>query len=42
VFAYDGDNLIEETNSSGAAVARYAQTDNIDEPLTMLRLGAEA
>src|SRR5467141_4725319 len=23
VFAYDGDNLIEETNSSGAVVARY-------------------
>ena len=37
VFAFDGDNLIEETNSSGAAVARYAQTQNIDEPLAMLR-----
>jgi len=37
VFAYDGDNLIEETNSSGAVVARYAQTQNIDEPLAMLR-----
>jgi RHS repeat-associated protein len=37
VFAYDGDNLIEETNSSGAAVARYEQTQNIDEPLAMLR-----
>ena len=22
-YAYDGDNLIEETNSGGAAVARY-------------------
>src|SRR5712691_4688748 len=40
VFAYDGDNLIEETNSSGAAVARYAQTQNIYEPLAMLRSGA--
>jgi YD repeat-containing protein len=40
VFAYDGDNLIEETNSSGAAVARYEQTDNIDEPLGMLRSSA--
>jgi len=40
VFAYDGDNLIEETNSSGASVARYAQTDNIDEPLAMLRSSA--
>jgi len=37
IFAYDGDNLIEETNSSGAVVARYAQTQNIDEPLAMLR-----
>jgi RHS repeat-associated protein len=40
VFAYDGDNLIEETNSSGAAVARYEPTQNIDEPLAMLRSGA--
>jgi hypothetical protein len=37
IFAYDGDNLIEETNSSGTAVARYSQTQNIDEPLAMLR-----
>jgi RHS repeat-associated protein len=40
VFAYDGDNLIEETNSSGGAVARYTQTQNIDEPLSMLRSSA--
>jgi len=40
IYAYDGDNLIEETNSSGAVVARYAQIENVDEPLTMLRLGA--
>ena len=40
VFAYDGDNLIEETNAAGAVVARYAQTQNIDEPLAMLRGGA--
>jgi RHS repeat-associated protein len=40
VFAYDGDNLIEETNSSGAVVARYSQTQNIDEPLAMLRSAA--
>jgi RHS repeat-associated protein len=39
VYAYDGDNLVEETISSGAAVARYAQTENIDEPLAMLRSG---
>jgi uncharacterized protein RhaS with RHS repeats len=37
IFAYDGDNLVEETNSSGAAVARYSQGLNIDEPLAMLR-----
>jgi len=37
VFAYDGDNLVEETNSSGVAVARYEQTQNIYEPLAMLR-----
>jgi hypothetical protein len=37
IFAYDGDNLIEEANSSGGVVARYTQTDNIDEPLAMLR-----
>ena len=40
VFAYDGDNLVEETNSSGGVVARYAQGQNIDEPLAMLRSGA--
>jgi RHS repeat-associated protein len=40
IYAYDGDNLVEETNSSGVVVARYAQTQNIDEPLVMLRGGA--
>jgi RHS repeat-associated protein len=37
IYAYDNDNLIEETNSSGVAVARYSQGLNIDEPLAMLR-----
>ena len=37
VSAYDGDNLVEETDSSGAVVARYEDTQNIDEPLAMLR-----
>jgi len=37
IFAYDGDNLVEETNSSGTAVSRYSQGLNIDEPLAMLR-----
>jgi len=36
-FAYDGDNLIEETNLSGGVVARYEDTQNIDEQLAMLR-----
>src|ERR1700676_1896324 len=40
IYAYDGDNLIEETNSTGAVVARYSQTQNIDEPLAMLRSAA--
>jgi len=40
VFAYDGDNLVEETTAAGAVVARYSQTQNIDEPLAMLRSGA--
>jgi hypothetical protein len=39
-FAYDGNNLIEETNTSGAVVARYEQTQDIDEPLAVLRNSA--
>lgn len=37
-----GDNLIEEANTSGAVVARYEQTQNIDEPLAMLRSSARS
>jgi RHS repeat-associated protein len=37
VYAYDGDNLVEETNASGGVVARYSQGLNIDEPLAILR-----
>ena len=40
VYAYDGLNLTEETNSAGTAVARYTQGFNIDEPLAMLRSSA--
>ncbi len=40
VFAYDGDNPIEETGATGIVVTRYAQTQNIDEPLAELRSGA--
>lgn len=37
IYAYDGDNLVEETNSAGAVVARYSDGLNVDEPLAMLR-----
>jgi len=31
VYAYDGDNPVEETNASGALVARYTLGLNIDK-----------
>jgi RHS repeat-associated protein len=37
IFAYDIDNLVEETNAAGTVVARYSQNLDIDEPLAMLR-----
>src|SRR6266704_4702176 len=40
VYAYDIDNLIEETNAAGTVVARYAENFNIDEPLAMVRSSA--
>jgi RHS repeat-associated protein len=40
IFAYDGDNLLEETNASGAVVARYSHGVKIDEPLAMLHSSA--
>ncbi|MHB8504078.1 MAG: RHS repeat domain-containing protein, partial [Candidatus Acidiferrales bacterium] len=39
IYAFDFDDLIEETNASGTAVARYSQGQNLDEPLAMLRSG---
>lgn len=39
-FAYDHDNFVEETNSSGAVVARYVHGLQTDEPLAMLGAGA--
>ncbi len=42
IFAYDGGNLIETTNSSGTLVARYTQTENIDEPLAEIRSGGSS
>ena len=38
IFAYDGDNLIEETNSSGAVVARYSQ--GLNNPHRRTRRGS--
>jgi hypothetical protein len=38
-FVYDGNNQIEELNSAGAVVARYAQGLGIDEPLALYRSG---
>lgn len=40
IYAYDYNNLVEETNASGIVVARYTRTEEIDEPLAMLRNGA--
>ena len=36
-YLYDGDDDIEEMNASGSVVARYAQTQNVDEPLAESR-----
>ena len=36
-FAYDGFNLIETVNSTGTILARYTMTQNVDEPLAMMR-----
>jgi RHS repeat-associated protein len=37
IFAYDGDDLVETTNSSGSEVASYTQGPSVDEHLAMLR-----
>lgn len=37
IFVYDADNLIETVNSTGGVVARYTQTQSVDEPLAMER-----
>ena len=39
-FAYDGDNVIETTNAAGAIISKYAQGQNIDEPLAESTAGA--
>jgi RHS repeat-associated protein len=40
IFAYDGYDIVEESNSGGTPIARYSQGLSIDEPLTMLRSSA--
>ncbi|MHB8652691.1 MAG: RHS repeat-associated core domain-containing protein [Terriglobia bacterium] len=40
IFAYDGDNSVDELNASGSSVALYTQGLGIDEPLAMYRGGA--
>jgi len=40
IYAYDGDNLVEETNSALTVVSRYSDGLNVDEPLSMLRSAA--
>jgi RHS repeat-associated protein len=37
IYAYDGQNLTEETNASGTVIARYEQGTGVDDPLAMLR-----
>ncbi len=39
IYAYDGDNLIEEVDSNGNVLARYSHGQNVDEPLAVLRSG---
>lgn len=36
-YLYDGENLIGEVDNSGNVLARYAQSANIDEPLSEFR-----
>lgn len=40
IFAYDGDNVVETTNSSGGILSRFAQGQNVDEPLAESASGA--
>jgi hypothetical protein len=33
IYAYDGDNVVEQLNASGSPTARFTQGPGIDEPL---------
>jgi uncharacterized protein RhaS with RHS repeats len=39
IYAYDGDNIVEQLNASGTATARYTQGFGIDEPLEVYESG---
>ncbi|MBV9572581.1 MAG: hypothetical protein JOY93_00900 [Acidobacteriales bacterium] len=39
-YLYDGDNSMEEMDVAGNVLAKYTQTQRIDEPLSMLRSSA--
>ena len=39
IYAYDGDNIVEQLNSSGTATARYTQGLGIDEPMEVYEGG---
>jgi len=39
IYAYDGRNVVEETDAAGTAQARFAMGLSIDEPLAQLRSG---
>ena len=38
-YLYDGNNSVEEVDSAGNVLARYARTKRLDEPLSELRSG---
>jgi RHS repeat-associated protein len=40
IYVYDGNDLVEEVNSTGGVVARYVYGPKLDEPLAMLRSSA--
>ncbi len=42
IYVYDGANISEEVDASGAVLARYTHGLGIDEPLAMLRAGVSS
>lgn len=40
IYAYDGDNIVETTDQTGAVMSRFEQGESIDEPLAELQSGA--